>query len=719
MQHAAGRTTHTTSEPPAAPLRAATLLAVAGLATATLAGPIDFSWNAGNGLWTNANNWTPNRVPGNPPIGEDHFVHIGDLGGVQNGTVLLEWPGPPTLVYVNGLSLSNGMTLDTNGNQLGTFGAVSLTGAGTRLVVRHSTAPLNEYDVLGQLQLGAGGSMELHDDSLVGLASGSFSSGEISGRGTIRVGDFRNGGTIRPSPNGGISLVQGNADLMDLDGLSGNGQLSLITPFSQLSAEGVALHDSFSGAISVVPGALLNMNFDEGWEADAACVLNVAGFNNPAAASQINGSAMSFGGTMNVGAAEGHLRVLAPLTLQPSATVNIGDTDWVEFDGATTVLGGQYNLGAGGRLDFDGPASIRGGEFNTAGATLADGGVFFNGPTEWRGTTTINGAARQNGDATVSTPLGAVINAAKFDMDGESQHTHWDIHSGLVINAETISGNDANGFNGSMDIGGGFLSKLTVNLSEGAWNNLGETTLAGDQSLYLTRIAGSGMQLFGDLTVASGRVRIDAALLVASPSSVTFGQPSAALMTTGHTWVQSQAEFNGSGTLRNGPTGDMVFSDGVSLGGVGFQNDGLFEIGLGDGTISSGEAFVNWFDTTPTATWTVSLGGYLPGEEHDRLTVPTGAATLDGTIGVILADLGAGRFRPHIGDEFMILSAFGGVNGSFTNDPVTLAGGVTYEWSVLYNSSSVVLRLDNVLPSPGSMALLGAAGLIAIRRTRR
>lgn len=677
-----------------------------------------FSWNTGNGLWTNANNWTSNSVPGNAPVGTSHFVHIGDLPGVQNSTVLLDWPGMPPLVIVGGLSLSSGMTLDTNNYQLATNGTVSLMGSNTRLIVSQSSSVVNQSDFFGQLQMGVGTYMELQDDPFVSFIDGSVSSGEITGNGTIRAGWFRNNGVIRPSTNGGITIDQWADELIDLDGGTGNGQLALTTQFSELTVNAIALRDDFSGTISMAPGALLSMNIDNGWTSDASSVLNVAGFNNPAAASQIQGSEMVFGGTMNVGAAQGHLRVLAPTVLQSTAVVNIGNTDWVEFDGATTALGGQYNIGLGGKLDFDGATTIMGGEFNTASNALADGGVFFNGTTQWHGTVNINGAARQNGDAIVAGGLGAVINADKFDMDGADQNTHWDIHAGLVVNANTISGNNGNGFNGSMDISGGFLSKLTMNLSEGAWNNLGETTLSGDPTLYLTRIAGSGMQLFGDLTVRSGRVRIDSDMLVAASSSISFDQGTAALMTTGDTWVQSNAEFIGSGTLRNGSTGEMLFSDGVSLFDVGFRNDGHFNIGIGNGVISSGAATVARFESAASATWALTIGGYQAGDEFDMLTV-SGDANLNGNLEVSLANLGEGIFRPHVGDEFEILLAFGTISGSFLNDPISFVGPLTYEWEVLYNSNSVVLRLENIVPAPGSAALVGLGSLIAVSRRRR
>jgi hypothetical protein len=60
----------------------------------------------------------------------------------------------------------------------------------------------------------------------------------------------------------------------------------------------------------------------------------------------------------------------------------------------------------------------------------------------------------------------------------------------------------------------------------------------------------------------------------------------------------------------------------------------------------------------------------------------------------------------------------GVVSGTFANDPVSFADGLIYEWTVIYSQRNVTLRLDNIVPTPGSIALLGLGGLIAARRRR-
>lgn len=107
----------------------------------------------------------------------------------------------------------------------------------------------------------------------------------------------------------------------------------------------------------------------------------------------------------------------------------------------------------------------------------------------------------------------------------------------------------------------------------------------------------------------------------------------------------------------------------------------------------------------------------------DAATTFSGSGALQNSLGgmlsVSLLDLGRGAvFSPVIGDELTIISALGGVSGAFTNDPVTMVGGLTYDWTVVYNPNSLVLRLDKNVPAPRSVALLGIGALVATLRRR-
>ncbi len=705
----------------------AALLAATGM-TVPAYGGVNWSWLGGDGDWLTTN-WMANGAPvfGAPgTFGEtDGQIHIGDLPAAHGDTVTMGlWESTAFTIFAESMEISNGATLDLGGSQLHTTGVLRLEDVGSTLIVRPSSSVVSTFDMWGRLDTAPGTVIELHNGSKSYLHGGSINNGSITGLGEIQFGlndsdGFRNEGWIIPSNNGGMTLTQIGTGWIDLDGLTGDGQIRLDTPFSVLEVNAESMNDAFSGSIYMSPGSYLNMNVGGGWSTDSNGGILVIGNGTPNAASLIGGEHFSIGGNVGIAGDQGHLRVLAPATLESTAFSFLGPSGWLEFDGPTTVEGGAYIAGEEARIDFDGPTTMRGGEFTSFAASLADGGVFFNGPTEWDGQVTLNGVARQNGDAEVSSSLGAVITADTFDMDGASGDAHWDIHSNLAVNAEALQSNGASSFTGSMDIGGGLTAKLHMNMSEGPWSHYGEMHLTGGPHFNVFRISGSALQMYGNLVLESGRAGISSDLLISAISTVDIGPASAVLRVTGDTIVQPGAEFTGLGTISNGSDTEFSLSDGVSLNQIGLINDGVFEVGFGETIFSAGAASVDRFDSTADAIWKVTLGGHLAGDEHDLLIVSGGDAFLDGVLDVLLVDPGTGMFYPSIGDEFEILLAAGSVTGSFDHDPVTQVGSATYEWSVLYHPNSVVLRLDNIVPSPASGVILGAGGLFVARRRGR
>lgn len=678
---------------------------------------VHWNGNAGNGLFFDDNNWSPFGAP------EIHdVIRIGNLPGTAGDDVVMG--GDPTVLH-GGLYLSNGVSLDTNGTELVSFDVVSITGNNTRLIARPAAGP-NSSDLQGQIQMVPGTFLELHDNVSTVFFPDSWSLGTISGRGTIVSSNFDNGGVIRPGTNGGIILNAGQLVQnlqVNLDGSNGLGRLDLGTQFSQLQVNAGSLTDSFGGRISMAPGSLLNMNILDGWEADSSAEINVLGFLNPAA-SLISGSHMTLGGTINVTLAEGKLRILAPLTVQPTASINIGHTDAIEFDGSTIVQGGDFNLERFGQMQFDGPTTLSGGTFNTFANNYTDGTIAFNGSTVWNGNVTINGAARQQGNATVS-GLGATINANRFDMDGLSGNTSWNINSNLTINAEMTGTTSSNRFEGIMNIQGGTLPRLNMNLADpnASWVMAGEMNLSGTGSNYWTRVGGSHMIVQGDLNVTGGRVRINSDTTFsdagfAGPAEVSIGPDDAALRMHGQTTVEAGVVFHGQGSLVNAQSGEMLLEHGLSLAAIELVNSGSLKIDSGAGLAS-----VHGFENTATGIWSVDIGGNLAGAQHDLLIVGDEAAWLDGLLEVNLIDLGLGEgyFLPGLGDTFTILTSLGGVNGTFQNTPTTLLGLQQFHWEVIYNPYDVQLQLAAVsVPEPSAIWLLATSMFaIGLRRRRK
>jgi hypothetical protein len=345
---------------------------------------------------------------------------------------------------------------------------------------------------------------------------------------------------------------------------------------------------------------------------------------------------------------------------------------------------------------------------------LGDGAVRFDGPTTWNGDVTVNGIAMQFGDATVNGIT--VVNADVLDMDGGG-NTTWNVNHNATINTQSVDSSIINTFDGTLNVAGGFVGRLTINLT-GAfdeWTMAGEMNLAGSNlaAFPLERVAGSPLRVTGDVNVEH-RVRIAADTNFANGSTITFASAAAQLQMTGETLVTAGAAFAGGGALANGPSGEMTLANGASLGSVSLANRGLLQIGNSPGT-----ATVEEFENLADGTWLVEIGGHLPGTQHDRLLAGSGAQ-LGGSIEVALIDSGSGLFLPEIGDTFTILTSPGGVSGSFLNSPVSSAAGMQFHWSVLYHPNDVTLELVQItVPEPSTLLIAMAAGLLQFFRKLR
>jgi hypothetical protein len=372
-------------------------------------------------------------------------------------------------------------------------------------------------------------------------------------------------------------------------------------------------------------------------------------------------------------------------------------------------------------MQFDGATTLRGGTFTTFANNFTDGTIAFNGSTTWNGTVTINGSARQQGNATVTGTLGATINADRFDMDGLSGNTTWNVNSNLTVNAELIGTTSANRFDGTMTIAGGLNPKATINLRDSTafWTMGGSLNLSGQSHLVETKVAGSDLRVQGHLNVTGGRVRVDANTTFsdagfAGPATVSIGPADAELRMNRMTLVESGVQFVGAGTMVNAASGSMFVESGVDFDDLGLVNEGWFNVARGAG-IASVDRFSN------TGLWSVDIGGYLPGAEHDLLLVTGGIAQLGGELAVNLIESVGPDFVPEIGDQFTILTALSGIDGTFVFDPTTHFQGKTYYWEVQYNPNDVTLHLSAIsVPEPMTGAFLTLAGLACgLRRRRR
>jgi len=452
------------------------------------------------------------------------------------------------------------------------------------------------------------------------------------------------------------------------------------------------------------------MQLANAWTADANATIDAPG-DGTGLASELNGTAFSLAGEVTVLGDSGYLQVNAPTTIQPTADILVSTDDRAEFSAtgaATTIQGGQFTVWDGAQLDFNGPTTVLGGAFSTESSDVADGSVDFGGDTTWNGNITFDGAARQSGLAEVT---GATtINADTFDMDGSTGTTTWDVFANFAVNADTIDTSvvSPNRFDGTINVHGGFIPRLTINFTNPgtAWHVNGSMNLSGLTTLWETRVAGSHMHVNGNLSVTGGKVHISAdTTFEEQPGgcNVNIGPTTAALRFGGTTFVGGGTVFSGMGILQNAASGHMTLRDGVSMMDVGLVNQGDLAIRRNTLPDLAGLVSVDRFTSENAATLQIRIGGYTLGLGHDHIVVTGGPAVLDGTLDVQLFDAGGVAFFPQIGDQFTILTAVGGVSGTFDVVTSACAGGNNYQWNVLYGPNDVTLQLGSISLVPGDM----------------
>ncbi len=674
-----------TNATPLSPAARATvaLALVAGLAATAAA--VDRSWIGGSAQWHNPVHWTPAGVPNAADI-----VRIGNMPGMSGRTVFANGnASAASLIITNGAGYQNeGHTT--------TIGASTYIGAGSRMYLTDAVAgtdfssPVLTLDgdsarvYLDEATLRTNTQATLSTGAYMHFMSGQWRS---AGAGTTLV----NNGLVLVGPGASFLLQEGNGRY-DLDGTTEAGKLLISgTSLASLSVSGVGLADAFGGELSLGPYARLHMLLSEGWTMAAGSTLTAFPGSVGTSEAAIIGTGL---GTFTFG---GHIDILR---FRPDATLIIAQPTTIAATATSTLHQGTH-------LRFGAPTTVNGGTFTTYGGNLADGGIHFDNATTWRGTTTFAGLATQSHSATATAAAGAVINATTFDMDGFDAQTAWTIGSNLVVNAGRIDHDPSNNFSGQMTIGGGFSARLTINLAApgDAWVMNGVLNLGGTAPFASTRLAGSPLSVTGDVNVSSGRALVTADAVfsgsaAAGVATTTIGPASAELRFGGTSRVEAGALFAGDGRLGVATGGTLTLEDGVNLGSVGLLNDGTVNVAG-----STGAASVHRYEQSNVGTLLVTLGGYLQGNDHDLLIVAGGPALIDGRLSVELASIAADTalFAPQIGDAFTILTALGGVNGTFSVVTPTTAGGNVYHWSAEYEPNAIVVRLDDVVPVPPCM----------------
>ncbi|MDZ4657668.1 MAG: hypothetical protein SH868_08820 [Bythopirellula sp.] len=438
-------------------------------------------------------------------------------------------------------------------------------------------------------------------------------------------------------------------------------------------------------------------------------------------------------------------------TMTTSANVTLGDvsgsfgTATVSGAGSSWNIGGSAVIGASGNngvgtlsildqsLVYVGTAlSIN--SFSTV--TLNGGTLRFNTVsglnrlTYTSGTIQLAGGRDVGVDATITTLYGAFPNLPTgkgLTVEGTATLTKPLTITGGAFKTTSLAvgaGGSLNFDHGVLELAGGSLTGL-ANLVVPA---NGEFRASGAATTRITAAAGSTITATGDLTLGNAALAngfYSNGDVVMGANTVTLADAndavldSAAFVTLGNggspgtlaaangLTLNFGGNITGFGTvdtlndeakpfINNGNLIGSSLAEPLTLTGY-VKGVGTFDNVEFTGTFAPGfsPAKVNLGSASYNGTLEIEIGGLTPGSSgYDQLNHILGSAIaqLGGTLDVSLL----GGFEPEAGNSFTVLTALGGVVGTFADVALpTLVPGLS--WNLLYEPNGVLLTVSNAV----------------------
>ncbi|MBX3427295.1 MAG: hypothetical protein KF688_16575 [Pirellulales bacterium] len=657
------------------------------LAAATV-GAAPRTWIGGNNDWIDGGS-TANWSPADEPDSDDEAI-FNSSNAVNLGSDNV----------VNGLTMSGGIDLSTNGFDLTVNGLVQLSGVSTNLFVGGAGSDLSALNLStgggggGIVEL-TGGTLQVLDPSLAAVGVlGINSGGALQGNGIVNLDGSlvtttvlnnngtltalsRSSGILLPPPVGSLVINAGNANArIDLDG-SGESGVVNVNRNQTLTINGT-LSDAFNGTMNMFQSTTLNManawTLGAGGQivVDNGLVGGIPGV--PAGPSTIAGGTLTqTGGTISVLDTDGVLNLNSNFTMNGGSLINHGQ---VRFNGAATIAAG-------------------------ANFSLASPGAGF----------------------TVGPDASLVINQANFDLDGPNGGVTTitvEALGQLVVNSNDYDLDiGANGFDGVVNLNNGDATVQTADarfVMNGVLNMLsniaGRVTVWSGQPIDIGNdlIGSAQLNVTGDRTSRFGsavRFRSDAVVNVAGGATLDFNNTvtfePVGVSSTGQFTGAGRMQFNGAVNVNEATTLNMVGGT-VDLDGVDSTGDlisvnaaltinaatmesfGRTNVGGGVNVIhvdalsagSTGSLTVNL--DSPGGKWTINPQGTLSLSNTNSLaTLLAGSdVAMNGSLNIV-GQVGTAA-RIDIGGTVNILTAFpnGGLmlqGGSLAN-PNTSAGAL-------------------------------------------
>ncbi len=382
--------------------------------------------------------------------------------------------------------------------------------------------------------------------------------------------------------------------------------------------------------------------------------------------------------------------------------------------GTSTVLGfgsGNQSI-ANGIADYIGS----GGSNPGGGANAADQGGSVAITKSTGGTLTLSGANTYSGGTTINE--GATLVVGNGDALGSGALTLNGGTTGVTVN-----------FNGSFSVGNDIVATgdPTYNVQTGDTVNLtGVLSGTGDvvvnaQSGYAGTLVLSGVNTYSGGTIVSGGTLLLSGAGTLGAATGTTTVSGGTLDLGGTTQVQATVNLAG-GAIRNGSLDAPITSSGGVVNGIGgtasLTTTGGTTVVIGSNTYSGGTTVnggVLMGDGSLGATSVNASGTFAPGNgtpgsamavngslafqsgaiylvQLDPSTASyasvTGAAQLGGA--TVMANFAAGSY---VAKRYMILTASGGVSGTFNTTIVNTSLPSNFHSSLSYDANDVYLDL--------------------------
>lgn len=720
-------------------LAIALCLAVASSALATT-----FSWsNASGGTYSNAANWTP---AGGPPA-------AGDIAQLTlANTYAINFTTSPTIntfTQTQGdvtLNLNN-TTFTTTNSLNNTMGSAGLTSTlrvfdgnfrpgnlyiasvagstsnlylGAEAIARTTAGPLYVgYSGTGNLFLQSGATFLSSAGAGLGINTDAIGNATVTGQDSdwtinftpLVVGSFGTG-TLNILDGGNVTA----ASLEVGEELASTGTINMSGNLATFSTTGTA---NIGGNTAAEPATSATLNIGTG------ATMTLGGTTNLRTNSTVNIT----GGTLNLNT----INITSGSQINWSeGTVNFATAPTITTAVLDAFLDGTHTLGANrtlsataGQLPITTPLDLTGGKISVPSLVLysnMDLGAFSTVTTT--GQITIqSGATVQIRDfATVGAGTAIVNNGGTILLDGPLAA----ITGGTTNFLGTITGTGR--FSGGLNNSAGATIRAqngdhiiidTIGRTNAGMIELSDGTIEYTKSL--TNLAGgviSGRGVFrGSSSAPGGNGLINQGVLAYSAGiSDIYGDVdntiTGKIVAAGASTVTFFDDVVNNGDIRTVTGSRSVFFGSVTGAGT-FTGGGIVELegDLKPGNSPANVTFGGSLQININAGLGIELGGTIKGAEYDSLTI-AGVASLSGTLTTSLIN----GFVPAVGQSFEILTAAGGVDGTFdsVNLPA-LAGGLYL--NLAYAPTAVTISVAGLLGDFNHNGTVDSADFVLWRKT--